>query len=141
MLDVILYLHVLSAIMMGIYLLLPFLAKRVEALESGASQYGFLHVLFAMNRAAQYALAIAFLTGGYMVSKGPYSVLWMALSIILFLAITAISGIMGKRMRLALAEPSGSAISGRIGSIKTLSAINGILFFIIITLMKFPYVL
>lgn len=137
--DFILYLHVLSAVMMGIYLLLPFLAKRVQALESGTAQYGFLHVLFAMNRAAQFALMIAFLTGGYMVSKAPYSILWMVLSIVLFLAIAALSGIMGKRMRLALAEASGSAISKQIGSIKTLSAINGILFFIVLTLMNFPF--
>lgn len=137
--DFILYLHVLSAVMMGIYLLLPFLAQRVEALESKTAQYGFLHVLFAMNRSAQFALIIAFLTGGYMVSKAPYSILWMALSIVLFLAIAALSGIMGKRMRLALAEESGSAIFKQIGSIKTLSVINGILFFIVLTLMNFPF--
>ncbi len=41
MLDFILYLHVLSAVMMGIYLLLPFLAQRVQALDSTTAQYGF----------------------------------------------------------------------------------------------------
>ncbi len=92
-----------------------------------------------MNRAAQFALIIAFLTGGYMVSKAPYSILWMVLSIVLFLAIAALSGIMGKRMRLALAEQSGSTIPKQIGSIKTLSLINGILFFVVLTLMNFPF--
>ncbi|GLI05123.1 hypothetical protein YDYSG_11530 [Paenibacillus tyrfis] len=137
--QVFLYLHVLGAILMGFYLMLPFLAMRVEALQSGTAQFGFLNVLFAANRAGQLALVIAFLSGGYLVSKAPYSVLWMVLAVVLFLAIGALTGILGSKMRKALQDPSGGNIKAHIGSIKSLSVINGIIFFLVVTLMKFPY--
>ncbi|TVY07439.1 hypothetical protein [Paenibacillus cremeus] len=140
MMQVFLYLHVLGAVLMGFYLMLPFLAARVSALPTGAGQYGFLHVLFALNRVGQLALVISFLSGGYLVGKGSYPVVWMVLAVVLLLAIGALSGIVGKRMRLALADPSGSKIKEQLGSIRTLSTIIGILFFLTITLMKFPNV-
>jgi hypothetical protein len=137
MLQVILYLHVVSAILMGAYLAMPFLVGRLASL-SGSAQVGFLQVLFSLNRVGQIALVFAFLTGGYMVSKGDYSVLWMALSVVLLLALGAISGIMGKKMRQALKDVSGSSIGGQLGAIKTLSLVMGILFFVMITIMNFP---
>lgn len=137
MVQLFLYLHVLSAIFMGFYLLLPFLSQRLSAL-SGDKQQGFLHVLFAMNRAGQWAIWVAFISGGYLVSKNPYSMAWIVLAIVLFLAIGALTGIMGKRMRLSLYSDSGSKIGQYIGSIKTLSIVNGVLYFLIVTLMKFP---
>ncbi|SCW54795.1 hypothetical protein SAMN04487970_101496 [Paenibacillus tianmuensis] len=139
MYQVFLYLHVLGAIMMGFYLLLPFLAMRVEALQSGTAQFGFLNVLFAANRAGQLALVIALLSGGYMVSKAPYSVLWMVLAVVLFLAIGALTGILGSKIRKALQDPAGGNIKAHMGSIKSLSVINGIIFFLVVTLMMFPF--
>ncbi|WP_281885783.1 hypothetical protein [Paenibacillus sp. YYML68] len=139
MLQILLYIHVLTSIVMGIYLLMPFLVKHVDKLQSGAAQYGFLNVLFVSNRIGQFALILSFLTGGYMISKGNYSVLWQVLAIVLFLAVAALSGIMGKRLRLAVKESSGSAVSAQLGSIKTLATITGIIYFLIVTLMKFPY--
>lgn len=138
MVQVLLYLHVLGAIMMGFYLALPFLAARVEALPTGTGQFGFLNVLFALNRVGQLALVISFLSGGYLVSKASYSVLWMVLSVVLFLAIGAVSGILGKKMRVALSDASGSGIKSQIGSIRTLSTVVGVLFFLTVTVMKFP---
>ncbi|UUZ80563.1 hypothetical protein LJK88_37785 [Paenibacillus sp. P26] len=135
-----LYLHVLAAIMMGIYLMIPFLVARVQAAPNGSAQFGFLNVLFAMNRAGQLALVISFLTGGYMVSKAHYTVLWMVLAVVLFLAIGALTGILGSKMRKALDDPQGGKIGEYIGSIRTLSAITGILFFLTVTLMKYPNV-
>ncbi|UUZ93323.1 hypothetical protein LJK87_00495 [Paenibacillus sp. P25] len=134
------YLHVLAAIMMGIYLMIPFLVARVQAPPNGSAQFGFLNVLFAMNRAGQLALVISFLTGGYMVSKAHYTVLWMVLAVVLFLAIGALTGILGSKMRKALDDPQGGKIGEYIGSIRTLSAITGILFFLTVTLMKYPNV-
>ncbi|WP_159881586.1 hypothetical protein [Paenibacillus puerhi] len=136
--NVLIYLHVLSAILMGIYLVLPFLVGRVDKLQSGASKVGFLNVLFTTNRVGQFSLILAFLTGGYMVGKGDYSVLWMVLSVVLFLALAALTGIMGKRIRLAVSESSGGLVAAQLGWIKTLALINGVVFFLIVTLMKFP---
>lgn len=82
MFQFLLYLHVLSAILMGAYLVMPFLSGKLASL-SGSAQYGFLNVLSGFNRAGQFALILAFLTGGYMVGKGSYSVLWMVLAVVL----------------------------------------------------------
>ncbi|WP_028548079.1 hypothetical protein [Paenibacillus sp. UNC451MF] len=138
MIQVFVYLHVLSAILMGIYLMLPFLSMRIQAL-SGSAQFGFLNVLFAANRAGQLALVIGLLSGGYLVSKQHYSVLWMVLAVVLFLALGALTGVLGSAMRKALADPSGSKIKDHIGKIKSVSVITGIIFFVLVTLMKFPF--
>lgn len=140
MVQVFVYLHVLAAIMMGIYLMIPFLASRVQALQNDSAQFGFLNVLFSMNRAGQLALVISFLSGGYLVSKSGYSVLWMILAVVLFLAIGALTGVLGSKMRKALNDPAGANIREHIGAIKTISVVTGILFFLTVTLMKFPNV-
>lgn len=138
MLDFLIYLHVVAAVFMGFYLVLPFLSGRLAAL-TGDKLAGYLQVLFGMNRAGQWMIWIAFLTGGYLISKKPYTVWWMALVIVLFLAIAAVAGIMGKRMRLTLADPSGEKKSQYLGAVRTLSLINGVLYFAIVTVMQFPF--
>lgn len=140
MYQVFVFLHVLAAIMMGIYLMIPFLASRVQALQNGSAQFGFLNVLFAMNRAGQLALVISFLSGGYLAGKSGFSVLWMILAVVLFLAIGALTGVLGSKMRKALQDPAGASIGEHIGSIKSLSTVTGILFFLTVALMKFPNV-
>ncbi|MEK3910344.1 hypothetical protein [Paenibacillus sp. FSL H7-0331] len=138
MVQVFVFLHVLAAIMMGIYLLLPFLSMRIQAL-TGQAQFGFLSVLFAVNRTGQMALVIALLSGGYLVSKVGNSVAWMIVSVVLFLALGALTGVLGGAMRKALSDPSGSKVKDHLGKIKSMSVICGILFFLIVGVMKFPF--
>ncbi|WP_248930547.1 hypothetical protein [Paenibacillus hamazuiensis] len=135
--QVFLFLHILGAIMMGFYLLLPFLAARIGAL-SGQAQFGFLHVLFAANRVGQLALVIELLTGGYMVGKAHYPVAWMIAAVVLLLALGAITGVLGKNMRLALNDSSGRDIAGKLGKIRSLSNLTGVLFLLIVFIMNFP---
>jgi hypothetical protein len=133
-----LFLHVLSAMMMGIYLMMPFLSMRIQAL-SGNAQFGFVSVLFALNRTGQLALIIALLSGGYMVSKAPYSLAWMIATVVIFLALGAITGVLGGAMRKSLGEPSGSKINEQVGKIKSMSVISGILFFLMVGIMVFRF--
>jgi hypothetical protein len=138
MIQLFVFLHVLSAIMMGIYLMLPFLSMRIQVL-TGQAQFGFLSVLFAVNRTGQMALVIALLSGGYLVGKGVHSIAWMIASVVLFLALGAITGVLGGAMRKALNDPSGAKIQDHIGKIKSMSVICGILFFLMVVVMKFPF--
>jgi hypothetical protein len=138
MYQVFLYLHVLSAILMGVYLMFPFLSSRIQRL-TGAAQFGFVSVLFAANRAGQLALIISFLTGGYLVGKSGFSVAWMIASVVLFLALGALTGVLGSALRKALADPSGASISAHAGKITTLSIVCGCIFFVIVTIMMFPF--
>ncbi|OXM84286.1 hypothetical protein [Paenibacillus rigui] len=136
--QVFLYLHVLAAALMGVYLMFPFLAQRIQVLP-GQGQFGFLSVLFAANRVGQLALVISLLTGGYLVGKAGLSVAWMVIVVVLFLALGALTGVLGSAMRKALADPNGGSIGTYAGKIKSVSVISGILFFVLLTLMMFRF--
>jgi hypothetical protein len=136
--QVFLYLHVLAAALMGVYLMFPFLSMRIQVLP-GQGQFGFLSVLFAANRVGQLALVIALLSGGYLVGKAGFSVAWMIIAVVLFLALGALSGVLGSAMRKALSDPSGANIKDHAGKIKSVSVITGILYFLLLTLMMFPF--
>jgi hypothetical protein len=138
MAQVFLYFHVLAATLMGIYLMLPFLSMRIQAL-TGPGQFGFMSVLFALNRVGQLALVISLLSGGYLVGKGGYSIAWMIAAVVLFLALGALTGVLGGKMRKALVDPNGSSISDQVGKIKSLSIICGVIYFIILTIMIFRF--
>ncbi|NHN31549.1 hypothetical protein [Paenibacillus agricola] len=138
MIQLFVFLHVLSAIMMGIYLMMPFLSMRIQVL-TGHAQFGFVSVLFALNRTGQMALIIALLSGGYLVSKSPHSLAWLIATIVIFLALGAITGVLGGAMRKSLSEPSGSKIQEHLGKIKSMSVISGILFFLMVGIMMFQF--
>ncbi|MBU5350652.1 hypothetical protein ACN9MH_09420 [Paenibacillus silvae] len=93
-------LHIIGALAMGFYLILPFAVGKIRTL-SAAAQEGAFASLRTLNKIAQYALVIQLLTGGYLMTKGNYSHMWMAVVVVLLLAIAAIGGIMGKPLRLA----------------------------------------
>lgn len=138
MIQLFVFLHVLSAMMMGIYLMMPFLSMRIQVL-SGHAQFGFVSVLFALNRTGQLALIISLLSGGYLVSKSPHSIAWMIASVVVFLGLGAITGVLGGAMRKSLGDPSGSKIQEHLGKIKSMSVISGILFFLMVGIMIFKF--
>lgn len=93
-------LHIVGALAMGFYLILPFVVGKIRTLNA-AAQEGAFASLRSLNKVAQYGLVIQLLTGGYLMTKGEYSHVWMAVVVVLLLAIAAIGGIMGKPLRLA----------------------------------------
>lgn len=98
--DWIVFLHVLSAVSLGFYILLPFLLHRLEKMESTVRSSQLENLLFC-NRIGQYVLVVAFLTGGYLVADAGTSGGWMAVSIILIVVMLAMSGIISKRLKTA----------------------------------------
>jgi hypothetical protein len=138
MLGFIVFLHVLGAAGLGFYLVLPFLAGRASKL-AGAGQEGLAEGLVAGNRIAQYFLVLQLLTGGYLVSKADYTVLWMVLSIVLFLAIAALGGIITKPLkRIVSSIQSGQSATSHIKRVQTLSVIILVLFIVTLYLMTNP---
>ncbi len=97
------FLHILGALSTGFYLLLPFIAAKLPSLD-GQSQSGAIAIIRVLNRIAQFGLIVQLLTGGYLMTKGEYSIAWMVIVVVLLLAIAALGGIMGKPLRLALAN-------------------------------------
>jgi hypothetical protein len=142
MLTVMLFLHVVGAVGMGIYAILPFVTGKFKQL-SGAAQEGLASGLVTAGRFGQYALVLQLLTGGYLISNsqsGDYSVAWMITVIVLFVAIAALTGIVqGPLKRIAIASAKGESASSSISRVQTLSAIVFVLFLVIIWLMQDPW--
>ncbi|HEY0827099.1 MAG TPA: hypothetical protein VGE40_03315 [Bacilli bacterium] len=141
MIQFIVFLHVLGAIGTGFYLLLPFLFLRLGALSSSA-QDGLVSGLFTANRIGQYLLVVQFLTGGYLISQGEYSVAWMVVVIVLFVGAAALAGIMSKPMKALMANAkAGKASAAEAAKIKNFSFIIAILLVVIIVLMNYPAII
>ncbi|WP_341281283.1 hypothetical protein [Paenibacillus sp. FSL H8-0537] len=135
-----LYIHVLSAVLMGFYLVLPLLAFKISAQLEVQGKKSQLELLFSLNRFGQLAVVIAFLSGGYLVSQAEYPTLWWILAILLLLAIAAVGGILGSNMRKVIRDSDASEILKRMGKIRSLSVFACLLYFLMITLMLFPNV-
>lgn len=132
------FVHALGAVGMGIYLILPFIVGRITQLNS-EGQAGFGSVLMIANRFAQYFLIVQLLTGGYMMTLADYSVLWMVLTTALFVAIGAVSGMMGGPLkRISAAVKAGESPTSHIARVRTFSVLLLVLYVAIIFVMQYP---
>jgi hypothetical protein len=139
--TIMLFLHVVGAVGMGSYAILPFLAGQFRKL-SGAAQEGLASGLVTAGRIGQFALVIQLLTGGYLMSQGDteYSPSWMIVVLVLFVAIGALTGIVQKPIkRIAAAAKEGQDASASIGKVRTLSVIILVLFLVILWVMQAPW--
>ncbi|OMF35890.1 hypothetical protein BK133_09335 [Paenibacillus sp. FSL H8-0548] len=138
MFNVMLFLHVIGAVGMGFYIVLPMMVGRASRL-AGVGQGGLADGLLSANRLAQYFLVVQLLTGGYLMSQGEYSVAWMIIIVLLFLAIAALGGIISKPLKLVVASiQDGKSATAHINKARVMSIIVLVLYIAIIYFMKFP---
>ncbi|WP_338555214.1 hypothetical protein [Paenibacillus sp. KS-LC4] len=138
MYDVMVLLHLLGAGGMGFYIVLPIMIGRASKL-AGAGQEGLADGLLSANRIAQYFLIIQLLTGGYMMSKGDYAVIWMIIVTLLFLGIAALGGIITKPLkRIVSSIREGQSASAHISKARILSLIVLVLYVVVIYFMRYP---
>lgn len=141
MYQVMLFLHIIGALALGFYLVLPFVLGRIGKL-SLAAQEGTVSAVVSLNRYAQIGLVIQLLTGGYLIGQGDYSVPWMIVIVILFLAIGAFSGIMAKPLRLALEGiRQNKTVTTEEGKLRTLSALLSVTVLLISFFMVFSTII
>ncbi len=135
-----LFLHILGSAGMGFFLVLPFLAARFRILST-PSQEGMADGLATAGRFAQYALIIQLLTGGYLVMAGDgYATGWIVLTLLLFLAIGATSGMIQKPIRrIAEAARKHENASDAINRVQTLGVITLLLYVAILWIMANPW--
>lgn len=130
----ILFLHVLGAIGMGFYLLLP-LFLRVKILENRPV----LHVFYWLNFTVQWILVAQFLTGIYLIYIGNYSLLWIVLVAIVFTGIGAFGGMFGYYIRKFL--KTNDAMEGHwLKKIRFHGLLTSICMFFIVILMLYPQI-
>lgn len=121
MFGAMMFLHIIGALALGFYLILPLIIGNVSKL-SPAAQEGTISAIKTYNSYAQIGLLIQLLTGGYLMTKGEYTPVWMTVITVLLLAIGAFSGIMGKPLRMALDNIRKSKGIGEVyGKLRTFS--------------------
>jgi uncharacterized membrane protein len=132
--------HVITAIILLMYLLFPSMVRRTERLPANKQAPG-LKMLVRMNRFGQAGLALAFLSGGYMIGKvfSAYSMLWLILSIVLVLVIGAMSGMVARPLRQWKEQAEkGANASEQQRKARTFSTIAAFAVAAIIIIMLFP---
>ena len=135
--NVLFFLHMIGTLALGFYLVLPFILGHAEKLSPAAKE-GTLSAIGGFNRFAQYGLVIQLLTGGYMMTKGDYSVAWMIIIVVLLLAMFALGGIMSKPLRLASAGMRENRdVSAETGKLRTLSALLSVSLLLMVFFMVF----
>lgn len=141
MTNAMIFLHVLGSLALGFYIVLPFVVGRVNSLSLPA-QEGTVSAVRTLNRFGQYGLILQFLTGGYLISKADYSTTWIVVVIVLFLAAGALSGIIGKPLRLAVEGiRAKNEVTDHIGKVRTLSSVLAIVIVVIVYFMVFRFVI
>jgi hypothetical protein len=138
MYEFMIFLHVIGAVGLGFYLIIPLLLLRVYKL-TGSPLEGYLSGLYATSRIMQYLLIVQLLTGGYLMAKLPYSTLWMVLTILFFIVVGAISGMLNGKMKKAIKDlNSGGNGSSYMRSIKIYSYITSVSMLIVLYFMMYP---
>ena len=135
MYDIFFYAHMISAIGLLLYLFFPLFAMRLRAMK-GAAQASMARTMIKANRIGQYILIVALLSGGYMVSKVDYSVLWMIVSIVLILVMFALAGMSGKPLKKVAASGTDSGRSA--DKVRTFSLINALCLILLYMFMYNP---
>ncbi|MBH5317227.1 hypothetical protein I6N90_05310 [Paenibacillus sp. GSMTC-2017] len=139
MYEIMLMLHVLGAVGMGFYVVLPIMIGKASNL-AGVGQQGLAEGLLSANRIAQYFLILQFITGGYLMSQGDYAVAWMIIVTVLFLGIAAVGGIITKPLKLVVSSISaGQSTTAHIKKARVLSFIVLLLYIVNIYFMLFHF--
>ncbi|MGM0880036.1 MAG: hypothetical protein ACQEXQ_03240 [Bacillota bacterium] len=138
MFNAMMFLHVLGAVGMGFYIVLPIMVGRASKL-AGVGQGGLADGLLSANRIAQYFLIVQLLTGGYLMSQADYTVAWMVIIILLFLGIAALGGIVSKPLKRVVSSiQEGQSATAHINKARVMSLIILVLYIVIIYFMMFP---
>ena len=95
------FLHIVGALSMGFYLLLPFMVCTTNN-STSVFQIGMMNGIRVFNRYSQAGLILQLITGVYLLTKGKYSHLWVGVVTILFLCVAALAGMMGRPIRLII---------------------------------------
>ncbi|OAB43260.1 hypothetical protein [Paenibacillus glacialis] len=135
------FVHILGALSVGFYLLLPFIVSKMSTLSLPA-QEGTAVAIRSFNIFAQVGLLIQFITGGYLMSQGDYSVAWMIVTCVLIIALFAISGMMSRPLKSAVAKiKEKKDISAEAGKLRMMSAILAVCLLVMVYFMVFNTVI
>jgi uncharacterized membrane protein len=136
MYEIMFTLHVLSAVCIGFYALLPFVTAALAGLQADKLA-GYAGPLAKMNRIGQFVLIVTLLSGGAMVHEAPVSTAWWVIAVILLVIIGAVSGMMSKPLK-QLASGSAANAQALAGKVRNLSVIVAVALLLVVLLMVNP---
>lgn len=135
------FVHILGAASVGFYILLPFIVGKIPSLSLPA-QEGSAVAIRSFNIFAQIGLLVQFITGGYLMSLGNYSVPWMIIVTVLIVGLFAVSGMMSKPLKAAIAGiKEKSDITGFIGKMRAQSAILAVMMVAMLFFMVYRHII
>lgn len=135
------FVHILGALSVGFYLLLPFIVAKISTLSLPA-QEGSASAIRSFNVFAQFGLLVQFITGGYLMSQGDYSVAWMIIVIVLIIALFAISGMMTKPLKQAIASiKQNKDISAETSKLRMMSSLVAVCLLVMTFLMVYNQII
>lgn len=134
--DIMLFVHVVSATLLGFYIVLPFIWGKANDMLADA-QYSYVYLIHVFNRIGQLALLFSLITGGYLIGKPEGdSLQLMIVGIVLLLLIGGITGMAGSRLKKMLAaNKSGKLIIKEISGTKVIFWINALLVLVTLYIM------
>jgi hypothetical protein len=108
--SVVYFIHVLGALMVGFYLIMPIVTLTMRGLTAPV-QLGFARGMRKLNTIAQWLLIVQFLTGGYLIGlvKG-FSVPWMVSVVVVFVLLGAASGMLGVSFKRIVKSAEGVGV-------------------------------
>lgn len=109
MFHVLVFLHVSSSVLLGSFVSLPLMTRRI-ILVSDSERRGYLIALASYTRVGHYALILLLLTGvGLMLnSSHKPSVLWDVCAFVLLLMIAAMIGVISRKLKALIGSASQS---------------------------------
>ncbi|SER56369.1 hypothetical protein [Psychrobacillus sp. OK032] len=129
MYSMLVFVHVVSSLFLGTYLVLPIIINAISS-RSSTELKPVLKILLSFTRAGHYALILLVISGGSMViSYTSYpSILWVILSILLLIAIGGLIGLINKNIRqILLAEDPKKKLADNISTLKWYGWLNTLL--------------
>lgn len=128
------FFHVLGAVGMGFYLLLPFFLQKTFLQERSV-----LRAMYWMNFISQWVLVAQFFSGGYLYIQGNYSLHWMIWVIVVYTGIGAFGGMFGYHIRKFLNSPTPPGFKPWARKVRLHGILSTIFLSFIIFLMLFPH--
>ncbi len=143
MYQLLVFIHVTSALFLGSFLVLPWVIKAMLSRTSG-ELIGFLKMASSFLRSGHYALIVLIITGGWMVvgySAFP-SILWVTTAVMILLLIGAMMGMIHKTLKkMIISGHQQNKLVTNTAKLKTLSWVTFSAILIVILIMTNPYLL
>ncbi|MFB5193075.1 hypothetical protein [Alicyclobacillus fastidiosus] len=138
MLHALVFLHVFSALLLGSFLALPLMIRRLETI-SNTERHGYVKALNSFTRVGHYALILLLLTGGGLIfsSTNKPSTLWVLAALILLLMISAFIGMISVNLKKLAGNKLETALAirhvRRISNYSWITAVSIIIAVIVMT--------